>query len=215
MLSTTTNTHRLVVSTLVALSVAFSLSAALSGHLPGEPQLTQVFQSSAPGSVEPVMVAASWIGGVARLLSMLAGVPVILSYTKRQYALGPALAGVTFLLSPVVKFIIQRARPSHEVVDVYSDAFGYSFPSGHAYMSFVAFGLVFYLARYLPEHVGWLTTALRTLAVFAIVAIGASRVYLGVHWASDVVGGWLLGSLVLAVLVPYLEHRARRLRSRR
>ncbi|MDR1953128.1 MAG: phosphatase PAP2 family protein [Clostridiales Family XIII bacterium] len=110
-------------------------------------------------------------------------------------------AGCHYLL----KELIERARPD----DIYHlvSVSGFSFPSGHANA-----GLVFYLflmilvRRYLILHdykgVAYLLTAFLPLLV---LVIGASRVYLGVHYPSDILGGWLLGGVLLIVLVTLYD----------
>ena len=99
------------------------------------------------------------------------------------------------VLSPGIKAIVARARP---VVDVVvATAPGGSFPSGHALGSTVAYGVV--LLVFLPV----VPRRFRRAAVVAVVtlvgAIGVTRVALGVHYVSDVLGGWMLGVLWLGV----------------
>lgn len=99
----------------------------------------------------------------------------------------------------VGKAAVGRARPAfaHAV----SHAAGASFPSGHATTSFVAFGL---LALLVPRRAK-LPAAL--VAVAAVALVGFSRVALGVHYVSDVLGGWLLGAAVLVAGEAWLSRR--------
>jgi undecaprenyl-diphosphatase len=79
----------------------------------------------------------------------------------------------------------------------------YSFPSGHAFGAMVFYGLWAYLAyKYLPHP--WNITVAAILAVL-IVLIGVSRVYLGAHFPSDVIGGWLLGGLFLVCIIKFIR----------
>ncbi|MFD4440410.1 phosphatase PAP2 family protein [Nocardia sp. NPDC058519] len=106
------------------------------------------------------------------------------------------------ILNPVVKELVARLRP---VVDepVYTTD-GWSFPSGHAMSSLVCYGVV--LLVFTPT---WQAGARRTATVFAVgivIAIGVSRIALGAHYLTDVLGGWLLGTLWL-VLATVAFHR--------
>ena len=121
--------------------------------------------------------------------------------------------GVTMAVSAAltlgVKHLVARGRPPAAVVLGPVDT-GYSFPSGHTLFSTVFFGLVALLvADRLAGRRGG-----RGLAVLgwvlASLVVGASRVYLGYHWFTDVAAGWVLGVLVLALAVAglaVLRHR--------
>jgi undecaprenyl-diphosphatase len=106
----------------------------------------------------------------------------------------PATIGLTTLL----KMMLQRARPETEYVQnmlVHS----FSFPSGHAAGAMIGCGFFAYLAwTSLPQPLAAIAAA---MLVFMIFAIGISRIYLGAHYPSDVVGGWLFGAIGLAVII--------------
>ena len=118
-------------------------------------------------------------------------------------------AGVlSSLLNLGLKELAARARPDPSLALV--EATGYAFPSGHVVFAFTFFGALIYLIGEVDgftNHPVLLRAAQGALA-FLILIIGGSRVYLGVHWPSDVIGGFLLGSLCLAALVAV--HRSRR-----
>jgi undecaprenyl-diphosphatase len=95
-----------------------------------------------------------------------------------------------------LKLLVRRARPDPYFGTVLPVS--YSFPSGHALDSCVIyFALAALLAPYFRR--GWERALLFTLAAVLVLLIGVSRVYLGVHWPSDVVGGWAVGAAWLAV----------------
>ncbi|WUT00916.1 phosphatase PAP2 family protein [Streptomyces sp. NBC_00708] len=99
--------------------------------------------------------------------------------------------GLTGLL---VKLVVERARPSLE--DPVARAPGFSFPSGHAMTATTTFAvLLLVLLPLVPRRARGLCWA---VAALSVLGVGFTRVALGVHWFSDVVGGWLLGLAVVA-----------------
>ena len=94
----------------------------------------------------------------------------------------------------ILKEIVQRARPLNFLVT----ESGFAFPSGHATTSIVFFGLLGYLtfkyARTKKVKI-WASV----ISVFMVLLIGFSRVYLNVHWVSDVLGGFAIGLFILSV----------------
>ncbi|SEG74420.1 undecaprenyl-diphosphatase [Actinacidiphila yanglinensis] len=150
----------------------------------------------------PYLAAAlgGWLAGSrGRWTAARAGVPLAL------------LAVVGLLAEQLVRLALStalhRARPP--AADWAVSVSGYSFPSGHTSSSAMAAGLLAWgVLRAWPGAVG------RTLAVLcavAAVAVGCSRVYLGVHWPTDVLGGWLYAGCCLLLLLPPLDGYARRL----
>lgn len=113
------------------------------------------------------------------------------------------------VLNAVLKLVFQRHRPA--LLDAVAHAAGYSFPSGHALNN--ALGAAVFLLVLLPLTRGrrWERVALWTGAILIPAVTGVSRVMLGVHWTSDVVGGWLLGAAVPAVTAWTYLHWRRRL----
>jgi undecaprenyl-diphosphatase len=122
----------------------------------------------------------------------------------------PVLAISGAALVPLLKFIVDRPRPTAEVVDILYPVGGLSFPSGHAFMAVAMLGAVFYLAGRLCGPNRYAVLAVRTAIGVLILAIGMSRIYLGVHWASDVIGGYLMGGLTLYAVIKGSEALASR-----
>jgi len=116
-----------------------------------------------------------------------------------------AMIGVASLSDHLVKDIVRRVRPDLLPPIVVEP--GYSFPSGHAALSMVAYGIiaVLVLRSGLPRGVRWLATGSLALVV---ALVGVSRIYLGVHYPSDVLGGWLGGGSIVLLLVSITRARS-------
>lgn len=105
------------------------------------------------------------------------------------------------LLNEALKLIFHRARPTlHRIVN----ANGFSFPSGHSMAAFSLYGiLAFLLWRHIPSSLG--RGILIICSTVMIMAIGISRIYLGVHYPSDVIGGFLASGSWLTILIWYFQ----------
>ncbi|UPZ32929.1 phosphatase PAP2 family protein [Streptomyces sp. LRE541] len=105
------------------------------------------------------------------------------------------------LLSQGIKAAVDRERPVW--ADPVDSAHFAAFPSGHAMTAAVACGLLLWVMRlYGAGRVLWRIAL--AVAVVSVVGVGFTRIWLGVHWSSDVLGGWLLGTLAVALaMVSY------------
>jgi undecaprenyl-diphosphatase len=147
-----------------------------------------------PAWLERVALDLTALGGHAVLVLLVLGVAGwLLLKRRRSAALWLVLwsAGAT-LLNAVLKTLFARARP--DVVDHLVVVVTHSFPSGHALMSAAIYLMLVALpARDLAQPGS--RRFLAGLAVLLTLLVGSSRVYLGVHWPSDVLGGWVIGAL--------------------
>ncbi|WP_225821564.1 phosphatase PAP2 family protein [Streptomyces naphthomycinicus] len=100
------------------------------------------------------------------------------------------------------KAAVDRPRPVWR--DPVDSAHYAAFPSGHAMTATVVCGLLLWLLhRHRPGRALWRTAV--AAALVSVVGVGVTRVWLGVHWPSDVLGGWLFGALLVAVAVMVYE----------
>jgi undecaprenyl-diphosphatase len=140
---------------------------------------------------------------------VLAGVAVIVLAARRRWAtaalIAVAMVGAA-VLSGVTKLAVNRARPVVAVPVTHVG--GGSFPSGHALTSFVALGLAVILLRPVLSRGRWLLATI--VAAVLIFLIGFSRLILGVHYVTDVLGGWLIAALWLAALTSVFRSAVRR-----
>lgn len=104
----------------------------------------------------------------------------------------------TFLLNVAIKWVIGRPRPFEDQRLV--DATFYSYPSGHSMSATGFYGFLIYLViRYIKNF--WLKTVLVIFLSLLILAIGTSRIYLGVHYPTDVLAGFIAGTFWLMVCI--------------
>ena len=146
------------------------------------------------------------------LIALGVGVAMTLLWRRHTgLALGWMLAlGGNAVLNPTLKRIFERARPVHEHGLAFEE--GYSFPSGHSSGAMVVYGMLLYLAlRLLPPR--WHLPAVM-VAIAVIFTTACSRIFLQVHFASDVAAGLLSGATWLAVCVASMEWARRRKRRR-
>ncbi len=108
------------------------------------------------------------------------------------------------LSSSLLKHLLERNRP--DPVNALIEQGGYSFPSGHALGAFVFYGIIgYFLYFFAARQYQKIAAVLSSLAI--ILLIGISRLYLGVHWLSDVIAGWLMGAAILLVFIVFFERR--------
>ena len=150
-----------------------------------------------------LMVAVTEAGGAVGAAFLISGVSLLFAIERRWRTLGYWLAaiGIAEILVLVLKYTLGRARPHN----IYTGVAQFSFPSGHATSSIVAYGfLAFLLARGRSDRG---KMAITLLAAAVITLIGVSRLYLGVHWFSDVLAGMSLGLAWVALLsIAYIHH---------
>lgn len=171
--------------------------------------ITKEFQESQAPWLSGIMTAVSYIGYQNWLsigLVLLAGVILWVVDLRLEAITVAVVYAISGLLNAIIKLIVGRPRPNASLVEVFRTAGGQSFPSGHV-MSYVAFwGLLFTFGVILFDGRRWWRIALLVVSGFFVVMVGPSRIYLGAHWASDVLGAYLIEAALLAIaLFIYLQ----------
>jgi len=143
---------------------------------------------------------ANWQTVVAGLT--LAAAYLFLTKNKNtvKYLIATTAGG--FLISSIAKTIFHRARPI--ATNLIASPASYSLPSGHAVVAVCFYGFIAYLLFKKIKNKFFKITVI-TLALLITLFIGLSRIYLGVHYPSDVLAGWYLGFAVLAIGVTFAE----------
>ena len=177
-------------------------------------RVDQAFLEAVRGSTSPGTVQDfAWITllGDGRTLAVLCitGVVALLARGERLLAFGLVAAmGGNGLLNAVLKRVFERMRPPHELgLPV---AHGWSFPSGHSSGAVVAYGMLAYvLLRTLPSR--WHLPIVLSATALAF-SVGCSRIFLEVHYASDVLAAFASGTAWLTACIVGIEIARRRMR---
>ncbi|MFH1917829.1 MAG: phosphatase PAP2 family protein [Nanoarchaeota archaeon] len=140
--------------------------------------------------------------------SIMIGVAIIITIflylQKKKHSLIFASTLISgHILKEVLKLIIQRGRPAIQMIQ----ETGYSFPSGHSISSIILFSFIIYF--YKDEIKNKAGRAIFIfINIFLILLAGFSRIYLNVHWFSDVIGGYALGFFLFNIGVLFLKDKS-------
>ncbi len=171
--------------------------------------ITQELQKLKADWFSTLMYSLSWMGFAPQvdLISLL--VVVLLFASGLRWETLVAVANVIGIsaLGTLIKLLVSRPRPTADVVSVISQLSDFSFPSGHVLYFTAFFGFLLFLTYTLVKPSWWRRVL---LVVFGgmVALIGPSRIYVGQHWASDVLAAYLLGSIWLAFVV-YIYRRGK------
>lgn len=196
---------------LLAAGVFLAVAAAFTPRFPGDLAITEQVQALAAPWLDSVMEATSVVAdtpvAIASLLALAAG----LSLASRLFDAAIVLFGGLALETIIqgVKWAVARPRPPDDLVRILETGSSGSFPSGHTYHIVLFGGLLLVLLVFrIPRP--WLRRALTTLIVGLVLLATVSRIYLGAHWPSDVLGSVVLGIPSVALLLGLRHHLQRR-----
>jgi membrane-associated phospholipid phosphatase len=190
---------------LILAVIVFALLTILVSTTPSfaiDLQITRAIQSIDSPLFAGSMRLVSWPGFLPQsiFIPVLIALVFYLSGLKWEASVSLLASVVSGLTNELIKGFIRRPRPAMEIVDVFRVLDSYSFPSGHVMFYTILFGFVWYLAYTLLKHSLQRSFFLCVFGFF-ILSVGISRIYLGQHWASDVLGAYLLGGLILVGVV--------------
>ena len=173
-------------------------------------EISEEIQEYEHAAIHHLMVFISWFGGTIKVLSLTLGAACVFYFAK--YVKEALFIASTMLVSVVnygFKLLIERPRPDSSLVNIVQNAEHHSFPSGHTSFYVVYFGFLIFLMIYLRKPNKILRSLGISICIFLIATIPLSRIYLGVHWVSDVIGGFLLGLIMLIIVIrTYLSTKS-------
>jgi len=151
-------------------------------------------------NVTPIAKTITQLGGVIGLIAIATILSIAIKNKKISLLIWINL-GISALLNQTLKYIIQRPRPTEYRIINES---GYSFPSGHSMVSTAFYGFLIYLI-YKNIKNKYLKYGLIVILSLLIIWIGMSRIYLGVHYTSDVVAGFLISISYLIIFTHFIK----------
>jgi undecaprenyl-diphosphatase len=176
---------------LMAVFAADTVAATMYTYLPFDVPVERFIQSINWGPLVQVFTALDWVEGTRQQILAIVGIVVIAAFSWRAIPM-VVLAALSGAVYSVTAMVIQRPRPSQDLVNVIRHTGSSSYPSGHvAFFSwFLIMLIVCVAAGRLPKP---LVAVLWVIAALVLLIVCIGRIYLGEHWPSDVVGGLALG----------------------
>lgn len=202
--------HRLAVPMLAAAFVALAAAARVDGGrllLAFDEPVSRLAVDARTGWADQVVKAVTGLGGLTVVTAMVALLVLLVWHQCRALALTLMAAAIARpALEWAIKELVSRERPE---IDRLVAGNGPSFPSGHVIAAIAVWGLLPPVVALVSGHrTAWRWSVAISAVVIALVAF--SRVYLGVHWLTDVVGSLVLGALYLVAAEWFLSRCHRR-----
>ena len=144
------------------------------------------------------MLFMSHLGSAITLIVLTIAFILLLKNKTNSKFIAINLA-LVFIINRILKLGVARPRP--EVLKIVQES-GYSFPSGHTMVATWFYGFFIYLV-YKNIKDKKIKYPLIAMLFVLILLIGISRIYLGAHYTTDVIGGWIIGSVYLAFFIKY------------
>lgn len=182
--------------------MAFAVSA--NDYLKFDSEVISVVQGWESPILTGIMKFFTYIGSTGSIIILSLFILIFLYKVLKhrlELVLFIAVMAGSPLLNAVVKLCFQRTRPDlHRLIEIG----GYSFPSGHAMNAMSLYGiLTFLLWRHIK--VKWGRMLLIVMSTLMILTIGISRIYLGVHYPSDIIAGYLAGGFWIAMSIWFFQ----------
>ena len=182
---------------------ALSLSAWAFGVFPFDLKVAFALRGEDNPAFAALMTAVSFLGDGWMPVLLVFAVAAVCAYKKRWLEAAFVVATLSSgILAGVLKMLVGRSRPPSFTMnpsDIFQSFNQYAYPSGHVLFFVVFFGFVAYLSwKFLAGRMRWMAIS---ICAILIVLIGPSRIYLGEHWVSDVIGSYIIGTFWLIILI--------------
>lgn len=210
----------LIIFILLTYTVGGSVSAGTSDALAFDTLIREWFYSMRSPELTEVVKAITFMGNTKTVVTvcvLLLAVPLIIGAVEKAAGkkdnhglyitkkIGIPIAAVAIIGSAINKFFkhtILRPRPDVSLHLI--EQGGWSFPSGHSISGLLLYGFLVWLIRRYCKNKAFANAA-TVLLTLLWIGIGFSRIYLGVHYPTDIIGGWTLGMVVMLAAIMIIE----------
>jgi membrane-associated phospholipid phosphatase len=192
-----------VFSAIIAL-IVFSVRKPIRKHKPIDMMIFEKIKPAVSSVNNGIMLFITFLGKHQFLIpaNLILIIYFVLVTKQNWFSIRVITIAISSLvLMLLLKQLFQRKRPLSPLLKA---AKGLSFPSGHAIMAVTFYGLLIYILQHAID-INWLRFLLTFLLVALVLLIGFSRIYLRVHYASDVLGGFIIGLLWLLLSLAVLK----------
>jgi len=166
---------------------------------PGDESALVRFQALRTGWLDNTSI---WLANLGLLVVFMPAAVVLmgcLAIARRYADVAMVFGGLAVVgLGSGLKLLVDRPRPEYQIIEPLES--GLSFPSGHSLLAVILGGVLVYLVGQWVRPL-LLRRAIQAGLILIVIGMGASRVYLGVHWPSDVIGSYVLGMMALVGLI--------------
>ena len=188
---------------LILPTAALFVLATVYPRLPGDEPFARWVQGWRTPWLDQAVLAVSKLGDAWVALSLVgATVLLLVLFHRKADALMTAVSLVPMAVGNALKMAVGRARPEQAVAG--TEVTGLAFPSGHALFALIFGAILILLAQELIQT-SWTKRVVQVVLGVLVLVLGLSRVYLGAHWPSDVIGGYLFGGASMVLLLAFRD----------
>lgn len=207
-------TKSIAIYLLVAIALSFLALSAAVLYIPQfdmDLAFTNSVQAFGFPAFDNFMLIVSWAGtGKGGLVIGISLILLCFLTGYRREGWFVLATGIATIVNALVKALINRPRPTADMVELLIEAKFESFPSGHVVHYIVFFGFTIVLMVRMKRWPNWVRWPILVISALLILLVPFSRVYLGAHWLTDVIGGFLFGLILLSIhLYFYFAYRRR------
>ncbi|MDB5140614.1 MAG: undecaprenyl pyrophosphate phosphatase [Mucilaginibacter sp.] len=172
-------------------------------------EFSQEVQEDQNPLLDTLMKLVSWFGYFpGSVIIVLLGALLFFIFKYKREALFILITSASSLVTTLIKMLVNRPRPTEPLVRIVQKVNQQSFPSGHVVFYIVFFGFTTVLMYRLKNIPKYIRIPVAVISMLLIFTIPFSRIYLGAHWFTDVLGGFLLGLLCLYLLCFFYFRKA-------